>query len=80
MKNCLINVGTIKQVIKEDRLDKKNGSKEKNTYQTLIIHDFKKVNININTSQIEQWSILSNIANDVQDKRNPIDCYKLVRF
>ena len=41
------------------------------------LNDFEKVNINTNTSQMNQWSILSNIINYVQYKGNPIDYYKL---
>ena len=43
----------------------------------MIINDFKKSNINFNTSQMEQWSILSNIINYVLYNRNPIDYQKL---
>ena len=43
----------------------------------VIINDFKKVNANINSSQMEQWSILSNFLNYVQYYRNHIDYYKL---
>ena len=40
----------------------------------MIINDFKKINVNVNTSHIEQWSILS--INYVEYSRNPIDYSK----
>ena len=40
------------------------------------MNDFDRINININTSQIEEWSILSNVINYVQFNRNPRDYYK----
>ena len=43
----------------------------------MVINDFEKINVNINTSQIEQWSIFSNVINYVQYNRDPIDYYKL---
>ena len=38
---------------------------------------FEKIDVNINTSQMEQWSILANILNYVQYNRNPIDYFKV---
>ena len=35
------------------------------------------ININVNMSQMEQWSILSNAINYVQYDRNPREYYKL---
>ena len=32
----------------------------------MIINDFEKINVNINTLQIEQCSIMSNVINYVQ--------------
>ena len=43
----------------------------------MIINYFEKINVNINTSQMEQWSILSNVMNYVQYNRNLRDYYKL---
>ena len=34
---------------------------------------WKKINVNINTSQMEQCSILGNAIDHVQYNRNPID-------
>ena len=41
----------------------------------LIINNFEK--IYVNTSQLEQWSILSNVPNYVQYNRHPIGYYQL---
>ena len=52
----------IKQEIKDDRLDKDSDYKgEENPYQNIIINEFDRNDIN--ASQIEQWSILSNVVN-----------------
>ena len=48
----------------EDRLDRKIDSEE-NLNQTMIINDFKKINVSINTSQMKQCSILCNAMNNV---------------
>ena len=61
-KDSLINVETIKQEI-EDRLDNNNDNEEENLYQSMIRNDFDRININVNTSQMEQWSILRNVIN-----------------
>ena len=39
----------------------------------MIINDFEKISPNINILQIEQWSILSKVINNVQHNRNAID-------
>ena len=39
----------------------------------MIVNDFEKINVNVNTSQMEQLSILSNVINCVQYNRNPVD-------
>ena len=36
------------QEIEEDRLDVENDSKKVNPYQSMILNDFEKINININ--------------------------------
>ena len=43
----------------------------------MVVNDFEKININLNTLQTEQWSTLSNVINYVQYNRNPVDYYKL---
>ena len=43
----------------------------------MIISNFEKITVNINTSHIEKWSTLSNTINYVQDNRMCIDCHKL---
>ena len=73
----MVNKDTIKQEIKDDRLNKKyiDNEEEVNPYSSMTINDFNKVNVI--TSQMEQWSILSNIVNYVQYDRNPRDFYTL---
>ena len=46
-----------------------------NPYRELIVNNAEKVNTIL--SQIEQWSILSNIVNYVQYDRYPKDFYNL---
>ena len=43
----------------------------------MFINDFDRINANVNTSQMEQWSILNNVINYIQYNRNPRDYYKL---
>ena len=64
--------------MEEDRLDKdNNGSKEKvNPYQSIILDECDRDRII--ASQIEQWSILSNIVDYVQYDRNPRHFYKVI--
>ena len=59
--DSLVNVETIKQEIEWDRLDNDNG--EENPYQSMIINYFDR--INVNTLQMEQWSILNNVISHV---------------
>ena len=49
-KDSLVKVGTIKEEIKDDMLDKGIDSEEKNPYRTMIINGFEKNSINIDTS------------------------------
>ena len=44
-------------------------------YQNIIINEFNRANIII--SQLEQWTILSNVVNYVQYDRNPRNYYNL---
>ena len=73
--DSLVNVETIKQEIEEDGLD--NDNEAENPDQNVINNDFDRFNVHVNTSQMEQWSILSNVINYVQYNRNPRDYYKL---
>ena len=47
------------QGMEQDSLYKESDSKEDNPYQFMITNDYEKINININTSQMEQISIFS---------------------
>ena len=43
----------------------------------MIVNDFDKNNVNVNSSQKEQWSILSYVINYLQHDKNYRDYYKL---
>ena len=63
----IVNVDTIKQEIEEDKLvrdnidDDDDDDDEVNPYHNILINNIDKENII--TSQMEQWSIISNIVN-----------------
>ena len=66
----VINVDTIKHEIEEDILGKDNINNDKvNPYHNVLINNIDKENII--ASQMEQWSIISNVVNYVQCDRNP---------
>ena len=71
-----INVDTIKQVIGEEKLGRYNiDDDEVNPYHNIFINNLDKEKVS--TSQMEQWSILSNIVKYVQYDRNPKMFYEL---
>ena len=43
----------------------------------MIINVSEKLNVNINISQMEEWSMISNVINYVLYNRNPINYYKI---
>ena len=58
----IVNIDTIKQGIEEDKSSKNNiDNEEVNLYHNIIINNIDRENIV--TSQMEQWSILSNVVN-----------------
>ena len=63
--------------MEDDRLNKGtiDNEEELNPYQNIIKNEFDRVDII--TSQLEQWSILSNIVNYMQYDRNPRYLYNL---
>ena len=65
----IINTDTIEQEIEQERqLDKMDDtSRETNLYKELIVNNAEK--IEPLTTQMEQWSILSNVLNCVQHGR-----------
>ena len=67
----LINKNTIKEEIDPDvELDKMdNNSGDENPYRELIVNNAGKIENTL--SQMEQWSILSNVINYVQYSKNP---------
>ena len=72
----IVNVDTIKQEVEENKLSKDDTDDDKiNPYHNIIINNIDKENII--TSQMEQWSIPSNVVNYVQYDRNPKNFYDL---
>ena len=72
----VINVDTIKQENEEEKLSKDNIDEDEiNPYHNVIVKNTDKENII--TSQMKQWSILSNIVNYVQNDRNHKSFYNL---
>ena len=73
----LINKKTIKEEIdldmELDRVD--NDSGDENLYKELIVNNPIKVKSAL--SQMEQWSVLSNVINYVQYSKNPKDFYTM---
>ena len=66
----IIYVDTIKQEIDEGKLGRNNIDDDEVTlYYEIITNNIDEENII--TSQMEQWSILSNIVNYVQYDRHP---------
>ena len=55
------------QDIELDKMD--NTSDEENPYRELIVNNAEKIETTL--SQLEQWSILSNVINYVQYDQNP---------
>ena len=71
----IINVDTIREEIDQDidRIDDTSG--EINPYCEIIVNKAERDNKIL--SQMEQWSILSNIVNYIQYNRHPKNYYKL---
>ena len=71
----IINISTLKQEIDQNqelnRLDDTSG--DINPYRELIVNNVEKVETVL--SQMEQWSILSNVVNYIQYDRHPKDFY-----
>ena len=64
----IVNIDTIKQEIEADKLDSNNiDEDEVNPYHEIITNKAEKKNII--TSQMDQWSIISNAVNYVQYDR-----------
>ena len=67
----MININTLKQEIEQDwelsTLD--NTSGDVNPYRELIVNNTEKIETVL--SQMEQWSILSNVVNYIQYDRHP---------
>ena len=74
----LINKDTIKEEIDSDAdLDKRdNNSGDENPYKELIVNNGSKIENTL--SQMEQWSILSNIINYVQYSKTPKNFHNVI--
>ena len=74
----LINKNTMKKEIDPDveldRMDDNSG--DENLYRELIVNNAGKIENTL--SQMEQWSILSNIINCVQYSKNPKNFHAMV--
>ena len=74
----LINKNTIKEeldaAVELERMD--NNSRDKNLYKELIVNNASRVDRAL--TQIEQWSILSNIINYVQYSKNPKNFHSMI--
>ena len=67
----MINKNTIKEEldtnVELDRMDHNSG--DENPYRELIVNNAGKIESTL--TQMEQWSILSNVINYVQYSKNP---------
>ena len=71
-----VNADTIKQEIEEDTLDRNNvEGDELNPYHEIITNNIDRENII--TSQMEQWSRLSNIVHYAQYYRHPKNSFMI---
>ena len=75
VSGSMINVDTINQEIDQDidKIDDTNG--KVNSYLKIIVNKAERDNTIM--SQMEQWSIMSNVVNYVQYNRHPKDSYDL---
>ena len=75
----IVNIDTIKQEIEVDELNNNNNNnlteEDINPYHKIITNKVEKDDALI--SQMEQWSILSNVVNYVQYDRHPKNFYDL---
>ena len=71
----ICKVNTIQQETEDDKLNKDNTDDKVNRQHNVIINNIDKDNVN--TSQMEHWSILSNAVNYVQYDRNPKNLHQL---
>ena len=71
----IINIDTIKQEIDQDvdKIDDTNG--KISPYHEIIVNKAERDDTII--TQMEQWSILSNVVNYIQYNRHPKDFYNL---
>ena len=70
----IVNVDTIKQEIEDDKLTR-DKEDEVSPYQKIVVNNIGKDNIP--TSQMEYWSIPSNVVSYIQHDRNPKNFHEL---
>ena len=73
----IINVDTIQQEIEQDKQLNKidDTSRDMNPYKELIVSNAEKLEPLM--TQMEQWSILSNVLNYIQHDKYPMTNYNL---
>ena len=73
----IININTLKQEIEQDQeLNKLDDiTRDINPYRELIVDNAEKIETVL--SQMEQWSILSNVVNYIQYDRHPKNFHTL---
>ena len=73
----IININTLKQEMEQDQeLNKLDyTSRYINSYRKLIVNNTEKIETVL--SQMEQWSILSNVVNCIQYNRHPKNFHNL---
>ena len=72
-QESIVNIEIIRQEIEDERLNKDDtdNKEEVNPYCNIIINEFDRENVI--ASQMEQWSILSNVVNYVQYDPRDLD-------
>ena len=66
--------GELDAGIELERMD--DNSRDENSYKELIVNNASRVDSTL--TQIEQWSILSNIINYVQYSKNPKNFHSMI--
>ena len=73
----IININTLKQEVEQDQESSKldDASKDINPYRELIVNNAEKIETVL--SQMEQWSILSNVVNYIKYDRHLTNFHNL---
>ena len=71
-----IDINTLKQEIEQEwELSKLDDTRDINPYRELIVNNVEKIETPL--SQMDQWSILSNIVNYVKYDKHPKNFHRL---